>query len=339
MTVKGLLEDLEEEMPETPAEQVAEAAAAEETPAETPTPEETPPAAEATPPTDAPAVETPAVEAAVETPPVTTPEVKYEPKPGDWRLLREEKRERERLAAENQQLKEQLAQQKQPAVAPAVAKPAEPAVVEDPEPVAEDDPIGHADWAAREALRMARQTNETVEGLRRQSEQSRQRSDFERVIVQQETVFRGEHPDYDAAVEFLAAREGKRWERLGVPKEQVAQRIYNRAAEVMREAAQNGIPLPHAFYELALEEGWTGPKPAAETPVVAAPAAPAAKTPQQKLAESKARSEASATSLSSIPARGAGVVPKSARDLNDLTEAEMDVLTKQNPNWLNELTD
>lgn len=329
-------------------------------PAETPTasPAETPPTPEPAPPppppTEPPAVESPPVAAHPDAePPKETPEWK------SWQRAREEKRaareareelqrERERIAsleAEKAALRAQLQQQQQP----------------------QDEYAQEVDPQVALQQRM-----EMLE------EQLRERRVTD-AIVQQETRFRADHPDYDKALEYLVTFERRAAEETGqldvvadrvrttVP-DQVRQLAVQKAmteAEAARDLAagyiflarrqelvegstRTGKALPESVYALAKMRGYQG---VAQTPApVQSPAPP----PQNLSAAEQQRArqfETASTTLSTMTTSAAPVSREitSRKQLGSLPPAEQERLIiqydteaaqgKRPLNWHENLTD
>lgn len=312
--------------------------------------EETPPAVPppVAPPPAKPAAPAPAA-AAPEAPPEAEPEPDGQRRPAGeltWKNYRQREREnaelRQRLATfeEQQRLQaERVAQalgvQQRPQDVPGQTRPF---TQQELAQLREEDPLAYNQVVAEMAYAAAMQNGQ-------QAAEYRQRAELEHQI----NTFKAATPTYTQAMEFLQAKEEAALEQLGLPRVDtphqvdprgtccVGHALQVRAGMAVQAAQQQGRNVAEVLYEVATKVyGWQDPSAAAPAPAAAPPP-----NPQQRVAESKARTAAAMGSVGTIPSSPGtmGRDTPTPEELESASEADMDKWDQEMPGWDQRIAD
>lgn len=190
-----------------------------------------------------------------ETQPEPQPEPQEEARGGDLRVALREERERRRqaeqeaaqvkanqrvLAAAMQQFQQQYGQ-KQPQV-----------------PDFESDPAGHLRFQVETMRNAVTQLHQQQQQREMAERQQAMLSQAENAVVNVEEGFAKENPDYYDAVSFMRERLARRFETLGVPKEQVPAAVAHDLRTFGLKAIQGGANPAEKLFQLAKIEGYNG---------------------------------------------------------------------------------
>jgi hypothetical protein len=151
----------------------------------------------------------------------------------------------------------------------------------------------------------------TEQALAQQQQQEQGFNDFNNAVTSQIDEFRGENPDYDAAIEFLSAARDRQLKRIGHTAPEALSIMKREANAIFAKALQDGVNPGSRVYALAEEMGFK-PGAAEEKPNGSA-------TASQRL-RTIAAGQGAARSLSN--AAGSATKPLTLQALADMPRDE-----------------
>lgn len=195
--------------------------------------------------------------------------------------LREERRQRKELSRQIEELRTQRAQP-----APAQQPQPEPQAFERPDP--ETDPLAYLKYVEARISAGDQQAAEQEQQRQQAELQSREVQTVVNRMVEIESDFALDNPDYYEAANFLRAERAKEYTALGYSPQQAEQLVAQEALRVAADLLNQRKDAASAFYELAKARGFRGASPA-PTPT------PAETKPSDALARVKAGQAAAQT--------------------------------------------
>lgn len=245
-------------------------------------------------------------------------------------IAQERERERQQLAQlqawqQQQLLMQQRAQQPQQQEVPGVTRPFNQ---QELLALREQDPIAYGQYMGEMAYQQSMQLQQQQQAYQRQME-----------VQMQSQAFRQQQPDYDQALEFLNQRERAMARTMKIDEDQW---VEFRASQLVHLATQQGMSIPQTAYAIAREWGYTPAQAEAVAQAAAAApqGAPAPVTPQQRVQQSIARTQATATALGTTGG-SVGTPGKISRAeyLAMPEEQEMEMEAKYGPDWVDKMVD
>lgn len=145
---------------------------------------------------------------------------------------------------------------------------------EPPPPVAnvETDPIGALKQTQQQLVEFNAWKAQQEAAQRQHTERLTQETALRSAVAAQETQFRAETPDYDAAVGFVVQQRGKELSRLGLDPVAIQNALAHEAVQIAATALQRGLNPAEVIYGIAQDRGYARKAEAAAAPVATAPA-------------------------------------------------------------------
>jgi len=212
--------------------------------------------------------EEPAPEAAAAPEPEPEPDPNADPldnPKGDLRVPLREERERRRAA---EQRIEQLAQhQKMLAgyleqLGKQITTPERPAAQQPQVPDFETDPAGHLRHQVDTLKSVLGQMSAQQQAQQQQAAVESQRAAAAQAVTVTEGEFAKKTPDYYDAVDFMREKTAKRFEVLGIPKDQIPAAVAHDMQQFGLRALRAGFNPAEKLFQLAKIEGYNGTREA-----------------------------------------------------------------------------